>query len=99
MTSVTLRLAQGRAGVLGTGERCSDCGPGVAMSCTIEKILTDAKTLLERLGGARMRPPSHWWDQSAALHRRGSRYAEAGTALPGPGQAEGMGPCPRVLGT
>ena len=51
------------------------------MSCTIEKILTDAKTLLERLREHDAAAES-LVDQSAALHRRVSAMREAGTALP-----------------
>ncbi|ELK30832.1 Suppressor of IKBKE 1 [Myotis davidii] len=53
----------------------------VAMSCTIEKILTDAKTLLERLREHDAAAES-LVDQSAALHRRVAAMREAGTALP-----------------
>ncbi|CAD7692986.1 unnamed protein product [Nyctereutes procyonoides] len=51
------------------------------MSCTIEKILTDAKTLLERLREHDAAAES-LVDQSAALHRRVAAMREAGTALP-----------------
>ena len=51
------------------------------MSCTIEKILTDAKTLLERLREHDAAAES-LVDQSAALNRRVSAMREAGTALP-----------------
>ncbi|KAG8517631.1 Suppressor of IKBKE 1, partial [Galemys pyrenaicus] len=51
------------------------------MSCTIEKILTDAKTLLERLREHDAAAES-LVDQSAALHRRVAAMREAGTVLP-----------------
>uniref|UniRef100_A0A8C2V4F2 Suppressor of IKBKE 1 n=1 Tax=Chinchilla lanigera TaxID=34839 RepID=A0A8C2V4F2_CHILA len=51
------------------------------MSCTIEKILTDAKTLLERLREHDAAAES-LVDQSAALHRRVAAMRETGTALP-----------------
>nr|XP_012322077.1 suppressor of IKBKE 1 isoform X1 [Aotus nancymaae] len=51
------------------------------MSCTIEKILTDAKTLLERLREHDAAAES-LVDQSAALHRRVASMREAGAALP-----------------
>ncbi|KAM9002390.1 suppressor of IKBKE 1 isoform X1 [Sminthopsis crassicaudata] len=51
------------------------------MSCTIEKILTDAKTLLERLREHDAAAES-LVDQSAALHRRVAAMREAGAALP-----------------
>uniref|UniRef100_I3LZ15 Suppressor of IKBKE 1 n=2 Tax=Marmotini TaxID=337730 RepID=I3LZ15_ICTTR len=51
------------------------------MNCTIEKILTDAKTLLERLREHDAAAES-LVDQSAALHRRVAAMREAGTALP-----------------
>lgn len=64
----------------------------VAMSCTIEKILTDAKTLLERLREHDAAAES-LVDQSAALHRRVAAMREAGTALPDQvGGEEGSGP-------
>lgn len=63
------------------------------MSCTIEKILTDAKTLLERLREHDAAAES-LVDQSAALHRRVAAMREAGAVLPeqvgrGPGCALG----------
>lgn len=51
------------------------------MSCTIEKILTDAKTLLERLREHDAAAES-LVDQSAALHRRVAAMREAGAVLP-----------------
>ncbi|XP_006865933.1 PREDICTED: suppressor of IKBKE 1 isoform X2 [Chrysochloris asiatica] len=51
------------------------------MTCTIEKILTDAKTLLERLREHDAAAES-LVDQSAALHRRVAAMREAGAALP-----------------
>lgn len=51
------------------------------MTCTIEKILTDAKTLLERLREHDAAAES-LVDQSAALHRRVAAMRETGTALP-----------------
>ncbi|XP_012880083.1 PREDICTED: suppressor of IKBKE 1 [Dipodomys ordii] len=51
------------------------------MSCTIEKILTDAKTLLERLREHDAAAES-LVDQSAALHRRVAAMREAGSSLP-----------------
>uniref|UniRef100_A0A6I8NGF7 Suppressor of IKBKE 1 n=1 Tax=Ornithorhynchus anatinus TaxID=9258 RepID=A0A6I8NGF7_ORNAN len=51
------------------------------MSCTIDKILTDAKTLLERLREHDAAAES-LVDQSAALHRRVSAMREAGAAIP-----------------
>ncbi|XP_050013538.1 suppressor of IKBKE 1 isoform X1 [Alexandromys fortis] len=51
------------------------------MSCTIEKIMTDAKTLLERLREHDAAAES-LVDQSAALHRRVAAMREAGTVLP-----------------
>ncbi|CAO2599452.1 Suppressor of IKBKE 1 [Lemmus lemmus] len=59
------------------------------MSCTIEKIMTDAKTLLERLREHDAAAES-LVDQSAALHRRVAAMREAGAVLPeqvGPGRA------------
>lgn len=67
------------------------------MSCTIEKILTDAKTLLERLREHDAAAES-LVDQSAALHRRVAAMREAGTALPDQVRQEGRGLCPQVLG-
>uniref|UniRef100_A0A8C6W8T0 Suppressor of IKBKE 1 n=1 Tax=Nannospalax galili TaxID=1026970 RepID=A0A8C6W8T0_NANGA len=51
------------------------------MSCTIEKILTDAKTLLDRLREHDAAAES-LVDQSAALHRRVAAMRDAGTVLP-----------------
>ncbi|XP_016284588.1 suppressor of IKBKE 1 isoform X2 [Monodelphis domestica] len=51
------------------------------MSCTIEKILTDAKTLLERLREHDAAAES-LVDQSTALHRRVAAMREAGAVLP-----------------
>ncbi|XP_075837885.1 suppressor of IKBKE 1 isoform X1 [Microtus pennsylvanicus] len=51
------------------------------MSCTIEKIMTDAKTLLERLREHDAAAES-LVDQSAALHRRVAAMREAGAVLP-----------------
>lgn len=65
------------------------------MSCTIEKILTDAKTLLERLREHDAAAES-LVDQSAALHRRVAAMREAGAVLPeqvGPGRAAPWGGC------
>lgn len=63
------------------GERGWGLCSWAAMSCTIEKILTDAKTLLERLREHDAAAES-LVDQSAALHRRVAAMREAGTALP-----------------
>lgn len=60
------------------------------MSCTIEKILTDAKTLLERLREHDAAAES-LVDQSAALHRRVASMREAGAVLP---EQVGRGPGP-----
>ncbi|CAD7672191.1 unnamed protein product [Nyctereutes procyonoides] len=51
------------------------------MSCTIEKIQTDAKMLLQRLREHDAAAES-LVDQSAALHLRVAAMREAGTALP-----------------
>ncbi|XP_048192172.1 suppressor of IKBKE 1-like [Perognathus longimembris pacificus] len=51
------------------------------MSCTIEKILTDAKTLLERLREHDAATGS-LVDQSAALHQRMAAMRDEGSALP-----------------
>ncbi|XP_021390960.2 suppressor of IKBKE 1 [Lonchura striata] len=58
------------------------------MSCTIDKILTDARTLLERLKEHDTAAES-LIDQSAVLHRRvaAMREAGAGCAEQGPGPA------------
>ncbi|NWH38358.1 SIKE1 protein, partial [Agelaius phoeniceus] len=58
------------------------------MSCTIDKILTDARTLLERLKEHDTAAES-LIDQSAVLHRRvaAMREAGAGCADQGPGPA------------
>nr|XP_004177162.4 suppressor of IKBKE 1 isoform X1 [Taeniopygia guttata] len=58
------------------------------MSCTIDKILTDARTLLERLKDHDTAAES-LIDQSAVLHRRvaAMREAGAGCAEQGPGPA------------
>lgn len=58
------------------------------MSCTIDKILTDARTLLERLKEHDTAAES-LIDQSAVLHRRvaAMREAGAGCADQGPGAA------------
>lgn len=50
------------------------------MACTIEKILTDAKTLLERLKDHDNAAES-LIDQSTMLHKRVVAMKEAGTAL------------------
>lgn len=72
----------GRVRAIRLGGQCWGCGPEeAAMSCTIEKILTDAKTLLERLREHDAAAES-LVDQSAALHRRVAAMREAGTALP-----------------
>ncbi|XP_006895743.1 PREDICTED: suppressor of IKBKE 1 isoform X1 [Elephantulus edwardii] len=60
------------------------------MTCTIEKILTDAKTLLERLQEHDAAAES-LVDQSTALRRRVEAMREAGAALPDQvGQREGI---------
>jgi suppressor of IKK-epsilon len=64
------------------------------MSCTIEKILTDAKTLLERLREHDAAAES-LVDQSAALHRRVAAMREAGTALPDQVRRRVRGQCTR----
>ncbi|XP_075415817.1 suppressor of IKBKE 1 isoform X2 [Tenrec ecaudatus] len=66
------------------------------MTCTIAKILTDAKTLLERLREHDAAAES-LVDQSAALHRRVAAMREAGAALPDQVRPRGA-PCPRGLG-
>lgn len=53
--------------------------PAPAMTCTIEKILTDAKTLLERLKEHDTAAES-LIDQSAVLHQRVAAMREAGAA-------------------
>lgn len=50
------------------------------MACTIEKILTDARTLLERLKDHDNAAES-LIDQSTVLHKRVVAMKEAGTAL------------------
>lgn len=53
--------------------------PALIMTCTIEKILTDAKTLLERLKEHDTAAES-LIDQSAVLHQRVAAMREAGAA-------------------
>uniref|UniRef100_A0A6I8S4Q9 Suppressor of IKBKE 1 n=1 Tax=Xenopus tropicalis TaxID=8364 RepID=A0A6I8S4Q9_XENTR len=53
----------------------------VAMTCTIDKILQDAKTLLERLKDHDNAAES-LIDQSSALHKRVEAMKEVGTAMP-----------------
>lgn len=68
------------------------------MSCTIDKILTDARTLLERLKEHDTAAES-LIDQSAVLHRRVAAMREAGAgcadqvsaARPTPGRAPRLG--------
>lgn len=52
----------------------------LVMACTIEKILTDARTLLERLKDHDNAAES-LIDQSTVLHKRVVAMKEAGTAL------------------
>ncbi|NWH63112.1 SIKE1 protein, partial [Geococcyx californianus] len=68
------------------------------MSCTIERVLTDARTLLERLKEHDTAAES-LIDQSALLHRRVAAMREAGAprAEKGPGAAERPEPRPPVL--
>lgn len=71
----------------------SPLGSAPAMSCTIEKILTDARTLLERLKEHDTAAES-LIDQSAVLHQRVAAMREAGAAgaekvRAGGGRAEG----------
>ncbi|XP_030910527.1 suppressor of IKBKE 1 isoform X5 [Melopsittacus undulatus] len=58
------------------------------MSCTIEKILTDARTLLERLKEHDTAAES-LIDQSAVLHQRVAAMREAGAAW---AEKQGQGP-------
>ncbi|XP_027551244.1 suppressor of IKBKE 1 [Neopelma chrysocephalum] len=68
------------------------------MSCTIDKILTDARTLLERLKEHDTAAES-LIDQSAVLHRRvaAMREAGAGCADQGPGGVAAERPDPSRL--
>ncbi|XP_042656180.1 suppressor of IKBKE 1 isoform X3 [Tyto alba] len=68
------------------------------MTCTIEKILTDAKTLLERLKEHDTAAES-LIDQSAVLHQRVTAMREAGAAWAekqGPGAAAERNDSPRL---
>ncbi|XP_075578486.1 suppressor of IKBKE 1 isoform X4 [Pelecanus crispus] len=60
------------------------------MSCTIEKILTDARTLLERLKEHDTAAES-LIDQSAVLHQRVAAMREAGTDRPTAVSRQGQG--------
>lgn len=64
------------------------------MSCTIDKILTDARTLLERLKEHDTAAES-LIDQSAVLHRRVAAMREAGAGCADQVSAGGAGPVSR----
>ncbi|XP_069731992.1 suppressor of IKBKE 1 [Phaenicophaeus curvirostris] len=66
------------------------------MSCTIEKVLTDARTLLERLKEHDTAAES-LIDQSALLHRRVAAMREAGAPRAEQGPAERHEPRPPLL--
>ncbi|CAH2220694.1 suppressor of IKBKE 1 [Pelobates cultripes] len=53
----------------------------IGMTCTIDKILQDAKTLLERLKDHDNAAES-LIDQSSSLHKRVANMKEVGTSLP-----------------